>query len=75
MTVDPFPMVRSDVELGAVPAREWVECAGCMEHEPLGNGSEASVWAELHAKERGHDRFRTVRQANFRVIPGGARSD
>jgi hypothetical protein len=69
---DPFPEVRTRVELGAAPAREWIECAGCLEHESVGDPRDQMFWAERHAKAHpGHNRFRTVRQSNFRIAPTG----
>lgn len=69
---DPFPEVRTRVELGAAPAREWIECAGCLENESVGDPRDQMLWAERHAKEHpSHDRFRAVRQSNFRIAPSG----
>jgi hypothetical protein len=70
--IDPFPEVRTRVELGALPPREWIECAGCLEHESVGDPIDQMLWAGQHAKEHpAHDRFRTVRQSAFRIAPAG----
>jgi len=70
--MDPFLEVRTRVELGAAPAREWIECAGCIEHGSVGDPIDQMLWAVQHVNEHpGHIRFRTVRQSNFRIAPAG----
>jgi hypothetical protein len=71
-TTDPFPEIHNRVELDAVPAREWVECVSCVEHHSLTDGTDATVWGETHMVTLPHhNRFRVVRQSNFRIVPSG----
>ncbi|MCX5420348.1 hypothetical protein [Streptomyces sp. NBC_00078] len=70
MKIDPFPEVRSGVELDEAPESRWDECVHCIDHKSLNDGTDPTLWAELHAEQRpGHVRFRTVVQANFSVAP------
>ena len=70
MKTDPFPEVRTDVELNQAPESRWVECVQCVEHKSTNDGTDPTVWAALHTEQRpGHNRFRTVAQSNFRVAP------
>lgn len=72
MAVDPFPKVQTRIELDAVPSREWVECVSCIDNSDLSDGTDPSIWAELHMQTLPHhNRFRTVRQSNFRIAPSG----
>lgn len=72
MKTDPFPEVRTSVDLKATPESRGVECVLCVEHKFLDNGTDPTLWAEMHVEQRpGHTRFRTVTQSNFRVSPSG----
>ena len=71
-TANPFPVIRNRVELDAAPARSWVECVSCVDSSDLSDGTDPSIWAELHMETLPHHyRFRVVRQSNFRVVPSG----
>ncbi|MEU1037629.1 hypothetical protein [Streptomyces sp. NPDC005907] len=67
--VTPYPELRADIEIAALPTRTWVECADCIEFAHFGAGEQAREWAEDHASRRGHERFRVVASTNFHVAP------
>ncbi|WP_089105882.1 DUF7848 domain-containing protein [Streptomyces hyaluromycini] len=79
---DPYPEVKSRLEIGALPGRSWIECVNCIEHQWMnakgaveGPGEDPVTqdpdeWAlEHNAKYPTHTRYRTVSQTNFRVVP------
>ena len=72
MTIDPFPEVRTRVELEYVPEGRFVECVACVGHELLDDESDPHAWAKEHESTHpGHGRFRIVAMTNFRVVPAG----
>ncbi|MFF3312539.1 hypothetical protein [Streptomyces sp. NPDC002952] len=66
--VAPYPVLRPDVEIGALPTRKWVECADCIDFKDAAD-EQAREWAEEHAAARGHRRYRVVESTNFHVVP------
>lgn len=70
MTADPFPVAGIRSELDAVPSKSWVECVNCVEFKSLSDDSDPREWPAEHAETYpSHDRYRVVRQTNFRVLP------
>ncbi|MEV4037660.1 hypothetical protein [Streptomyces umbrinus] len=62
------------LEVGDFPERRWVECASCIEGDPVGQGTdEAQSWAAEHLRRHpAHDRFRIVSMTAWRLAPGSA---
>lgn len=70
MTADPFPVAGIRSEFDAALSRDWVECVSCVEFKSLSDDSDPLEWPGEHAEiYPSHDRYRVVRQTNFRVVP------
>jgi hypothetical protein len=51
-----------------LPVNQYIECARCL--EPSKDDSDVTAWAEAHHRKRpGHDTFRTVSTASWRLVP------
>lgn len=62
----PFPAVESSAGLKALPARVYVECAGCIELLPLDDIPDPVAWAAEHTRVRPwHTTFRITHITNF----------
>ncbi|OIK00115.1 hypothetical protein [Streptomyces colonosanans] len=65
-----YPEVHGPLNLSALPARRWVECASCIEMEHVESDEQADKWAtEHHRVSPRHDRFRVVVQTGWRIPP------
>jgi hypothetical protein len=53
-----------------LPVNQYIECTRCLEASR--DDSDVTGWAEGHqAKRPGHDSFRTVNTASWRLVPRG----
>jgi hypothetical protein len=65
-----YPPLTDRITVDDLPARRWVECASCIEIFRLkGLQGEAEQWTREHHKRTSHERFRIVRQTNWRIVP------
>jgi hypothetical protein len=68
MTDTPYPAVTSRREVSSLVPRSYIECANCLDSDPLQDGDDPLNWVAKHQEDKPyHERFRVVGTTRFSV--------